>query len=176
MTDAANDAAKNKPSLEEQVKNLDRELRLLKRTNERQKSSGFMPGFGMQQPFGMPPPPPMPPPGMMSATGPMMMAWLLSWLYSAGAANPAMLGQMTRFAANREDFWHQSLEAMASMANQGSANGHDHPAVSAEDKKKIKAALEEKDIDQDVIDAVFHAMNVLDVIQQYRDGASHGRK
>ena len=163
MTDAANDAAKNKPSLEEQVKNLDRELRLLKRTNE-------------QQPFGMPPPPPMPPPGMMSATGPMMMAWLLSWLYSAGAANPAMLGQMTRFAANREDFWHQSLEAMASMANQGSANGHDHPAVSAEDKKKIKAALEEKDIDPDVIDAVFHAMNVLDVFQQYRDGGPQGRR
>ncbi len=175
MTDAANDAAKPKPSLEDQIKALDRELRLLKRTNERQRSSGFMPGFGMQQPFGMPPPPPMPQPGMMAATGPMMMAWLLSWLYSSGAANPAMIDQMSRFAANREDFWHQSLEALASMSNQNS-NGHGNPAISAEDKKKVKAALEEKDIDPDVIDAVFHAMNMLDAVQQYRDSGSHGRR
>jgi hypothetical protein len=175
MTDAAHDTSKPKPSLEDQIKALDRELRLLKRTSERQKSSPFMPGFGMQPPFNMPPPPPMPQPGMMAATGPMMMAWLMSWLYSSGAANPAMLDQMTRFAANREDFWHQSLEALASMANQPS-NGQDHTAVSAEDKKKIKAALEEKDIDPDVIDAVFHAMNMLDVFQQYRGAASHGRR
>ena len=131
MTDDAGNSAQNKKSLEDQIKDLNREIRLMKRTNDRARMAPFMP-FGMS-PFSAPPPPP-PPPSSMTAAGPMMMAWLLSWLYSSNSNNPMMFEQMARFSADREAFLHQASEALTSMADQ--ANG-DAAAVSAEDKKKI---------------------------------------
>lgn len=169
MTDDTSNApgnAQSKKTLEDQIKDLNREIRLLKRMNERPKMAPFMP-FGMQS-FSMPPPPP-PPPAMMTATGPMMLAWLLSWLYSSGAANPMMLEQMARFSADREAFWHQASEAITSVADQ--ANGH-AAAVTAEDKKKIRAALEAQKLEPGVIDVVLHAMNALDAAQSQREATT----
>ena len=166
MTDDASNSAENKKSLEDQIRDLNREIRLLKRMKERPKMAPFMP-FGMPG-FSAPPPPP-PPPAMMSAAGPMMMAWLLSWLYSSGATNPMMLEQMARFSADREAFWHQASEAITSMADQAIGNA---AAVTAEDKKKIRSALEAQKLDPSVIDIVLHAMNALDAAQSQREAAT----
>ncbi len=170
MTDDASSSAQGKKSLEEQIRDLNREIRLLKRTNGRATMPPFMP-FGMQAFPSAPPPPPPQPPSMMAAAGPMMMAWLLSWLYSSNSANPMLIDQMAKFSADREAFWHQAFGAFKSMADQ--ANGH-AAAVTAEDKKQIRAALEAQKIDPAIIDAVVHAMNALDAAQSQREAATRG--
>lgn len=115
--------------------------------------------------------PPFPPANAMSAMGPMMMAWLMSWFYANPQSEPAMLDSMARFAASREDFWHHSTDAFAAMVQRsvGGPANYCEPAISAEDKAKIKAALEAQEISPKLIDCVFHAMNLLDFFQNYRD-------
>ena len=116
---------------------------------------------------------PFPPTNSMGAFGPMMMAWMLSWLYANPRSKPSMLDQMAKFAASRESFWHHSMDMFAEMdrrSGRGAAalDQYCDPAISNEDKDKIKAALEAQKVDQRIIDCVFHAMNLVDFFKQYR--------
>jgi hypothetical protein len=161
----------DKDDLKEEIKRLEREIRLLKRTNERARPS-FVPQFAM-------PPLPPPPPVSVTASGPMLMAWLLSWMYSSATPNATTFDSLARFAASREAFWHQSVTDFSAMADQydapkpGGANG---AALSPEQKAKIKAALENDKLDPQLVDAVLHAINSLDAFQIYRDMAMREQK
>jgi hypothetical protein len=101
----------------------------------------------------------------------MMTAWMLSWLYANPRAEPEMLRSMAHFAASREDFWQHSRDILASMAC--SAGGADEwwcePPISAEDKEKVKKALEAANIDAKVIACVFHAIKLLEYLQRCRE-------
>jgi hypothetical protein len=156
--------------LKEEIKKLEKEIRLLKRINERAR-----PTFAA--PFAVPPPPP--PPISVTASGPMLMAWLLSWFYSSTTPNAATFDSLAQFAASREAFWHQSVADFAAMADQYEAaqsNGQNGCAVSAEQKEKIKAALSSNKLDPQLVDTVIHALNSLDALQHYRSMAMGAQK
>jgi hypothetical protein len=85
-----------------------------------------------------------------------------------------MFEAMARFAANRGDFWHHSFEALAAMAHQAAQASQSNGLgmqVSPEDKIKVKAALEERNLPPHIVDSILHAMNALDAFQSYRDAA-----
>jgi len=156
----------DKDDLKEQIKRLEREIRLLKRTSERTRPS-FVPPFAMQ--------PPPPPPVSVTAAGPMLMAWLLSWMYSSATPNAATFDSLAQFAASREAFWHQSVTDFGAIADQYEA-AQNGCALSAEQKAKIKAALENDKLDPKLVDAVLHAINSLDALQHYRNMSMGGQK
>lgn len=163
MSEQQEPSAASDADLLKRIKSLEKELRVLKRSADRPKASF---------PFGMPPPPA---PNTLPAAAPMMLAWLMSWLFSAPQSNPAMLESMARFAAARGEFWHHSFEALAAMAHQAAqasqSNCQGGVQVSAEDKIKVKAALEERKLPPNIVDSVLHAMNALDAFQSYREAA-----
>lgn len=152
----------DKDDLREQIRRLEREMLLLRRAGERRKAS-FVPPFGVA-------PPPLPPISG-GAAGPMLMAWLLSWMYSSATPNAATFDSLAQFAASREAFWHKSAEDFSDIADQyeDAECGPDGHALSAEEKKKIKAALENDRLDPKLVDAVLHAINSLDALQHYRN-------
>jgi hypothetical protein len=154
------------------IQSLEKELRVLKRSAEREKTYTY-PGS-----FAMPPSPPMA--TALPAVAPMVLAWMLSWLFPSAQSNPNMLESMARFSANRGDFWHHAFEAVAAMAHQAAeaskATGSASLQISPEDKLKIKTALEERGIPPHIIDSVIHAMNALDALQSYREAAMAERR
>lgn len=163
MSDQGKDPESVEAKLRAEIQSLRKEMRVLQRQNNRSKTSPLTAMFGM---------PPLPAASMMTASGPMMMAWLIASLYSAPNSDPAVLEAMARFASNREDFWHVSSDLFALMADDEtdteSSDGKDHSTVSPDDKKKIKALLE-SNFDQKTADAVIHGMNALDRLQRIRD-------
>jgi hypothetical protein len=163
MSEQQDPSSADEADLLKRIKSLEKELRVLKRSAERSKTS-----FS----FGMPPPPA---PSTLPAAAPMMLAWLMSWLFSAPPSSPAMLDSMARFASARGEFWHHSFEALAAIAHQAAqasqSSGLGGVQVSPEDKIKVKAALEERKLPPNIIDSVLHAMNALDAFQSYREAA-----
>lgn len=146
------------------IKSLEKEIRVLKRSADRPKGGAF------GAPFGMPPPPM---PNTMQAAGPMMLAWLMSWMFPSQQPNAGMLDSMARFAAARGEFWHHSFEAFAAMAHQAAqtSQSNGRSQLSPDDKIRIKSALEGSKLPPHVVDSVLHAMNALDAFQSYREAA-----